>query len=334
MALSQAQIIRIAAPLIFSLTASIASAADDLSYWYVGGKIGWSHFHNGCEAQAESCDKDSGGWGAQLGYRATEHWAFEAQYLDFGDAVATYRESGQLNQYTGSMAGWTVALKGILPLTKKTELYGKVGSLYWDGEVKGPGSTRQDNDWAPMMAIGLDYHFSPRWSISAETQYADGVGSESIGGSNLFFTSVGVQYRFGPTQPQPQQKPTPPPPPPPAPVVLPAMHSEVHFAFDSATPLDEPPLTAVVDRLVRYPDARVIVKGYADATGPDAYNMKLSERRAEAIKAELVRQGVNPDQITVEGFGEQNPVLDNETAEHRAQNRRVHLYLPGLEVNP
>ena len=75
----------------------------------------------------------------------------------------------------------------------------------------------------------------------------------------------------------------------------------------------------------------VQITGYTDSTGPSAYNQKLSERRADAIKDLLVKQGVDPSKITILGMGERNPVADNATREGRAKNRRVEILFKGLE---
>jgi OOP family OmpA-OmpF porin len=68
---------------------------------------------------------------------------------------------------------------------------------------------------------------------------------------------------------------------------------------------------------------RVSIDGYTDSTGPEAYNLRLSERRADAIRDELVRMGVNPTMMQIRGHGEADPVASNRTPEGRKQNRRA-----------
>jgi len=89
----------------------------------------------------------------------------------------------------------------------------------------------------------------------------------------------------------------------------------------------------VLDRLAdeaKKMDLEVIIAvGHADWTGPAAYNQKLSERRAAAVKAYLVTKGVSPNRIYTEGKGETQPVADNKTREGRAKNRRVDVEIVG-----
>jgi OmpA-OmpF porin, OOP family len=67
------------------------------------------------------------------------------------------------------------------------------------------------------------------------------------------------------------------------------------------------------------------IVGHTDSIGSDAYNMRLSERRAQAVKSFLVSEGVNSSIIDVSGMGKRQPVASNETAEGRALNRRVEV---------
>lgn len=89
----------------------------------------------------------------------------------------------------------------------------------------------------------------------------------------------------------------------------------------SLTILDE----AVVTLTTRYPDAHVEVAGHADDSGSLGYNLRLSERRAAAVRQYLVTRGLDESRLTAEGYGESQPVGDNGTEEGRAQNRRVEL---------
>ena len=73
----------------------------------------------------------------------------------------------------------------------------------------------------------------------------------------------------------------------------------------------------------------IIATGHTDSIGSDAYNQKLSVRRAEAVKAYLVSKGIDSKKIFTEGKGEKQPVADNKTKEGRAKNRRVVIEVVG-----
>ena len=101
------------------------------------------------------------------------------------------------------------------------------------------------------------------------------------------------------------------------------------FAFDSAE--INPNALQLVNRLAnvmeQYPDLNVAVVGYTDNTGNFNYNIKLSERRANAIVRQLVKDGVSADRLAGVGVGPLNPIASNDTEEGRAQNRRVEFVL-------
>jgi len=107
------------------------------------------------------------------------------------------------------------------------------------------------------------------------------------------------------------------------------------FAIDSANiqPDGLQTLQEVAGVLNRYPETKVIVKGYTDCTGREEYNQQLSERRANSVRNVLLGERVEPPRITAIGFGEQFPVASNDTESGRQQNRRVELeIIPTEEV--
>ena len=101
------------------------------------------------------------------------------------------------------------------------------------------------------------------------------------------------------------------------------------FAFDSAelTTQARSELSALMGKLSSADVLSVKVIGYTDSQGSDAYNQKLSERRASSVAAYLLSQGLAPEKLTSQGLGESQPVADNATEEGRAQNRRVELHI-------
>jgi OOP family OmpA-OmpF porin len=99
----------------------------------------------------------------------------------------------------------------------------------------------------------------------------------------------------------------------------------VNFEYNSAalTVASNAPLDTVADGLKKHQRVKVEIQGHSDSTGGLAYNMKLSQRRADSVRDYLVHSGVNADQLTTKGYGPTQPIASNKTAEGRAQNRRV-----------
>ncbi|HMN47038.1 MAG TPA: OmpA family protein [Povalibacter sp.] len=191
-----------------------------------------------------------------------------------------------------------------------------------------------------------------RWSdAGAENDLVDYIGT------------IGFQFSFGSPAPKPVAAPEPapapvaptPPPPPPPPgdedkdgVLDPADQCPgtpagvavdakgcprqgsitlegVTFETNSAnlTSDSRGVLDAVATDLKKYPNLRIELQGHTDSSGSDAYNLKLSQQRAESVRGYLVQQGVAASQLAARGYGETQPIDDNGTAEGRLHNRRV-----------
>ena len=101
--------------------------------------------------------------------------------------------------------------------------------------------------------------------------------------------------------------------------------------FDYNSSVLKPGAYAEIDRLVRilkeYPQTRIRIEGHTDSVGSEEFNLRLSERRARAVRDLLVSRGVSPSRITVMGFGESRPRASNDTAYGRQLNRRVEIYI-------
>ena len=80
-----------------------------------------------------------------------------------------------------------------------------------------------------------------------------------------------------------------------------------------------------VEVLKKNPSVTVEIEGHTDSVGSDGYNQALSERRAESVRAYFVSSGISAQRISTRGFGESKPIVSNETAEGRAQNRRIDI---------
>lgn len=191
------------------------------------------------------------------------------------------------------------------------------------------------NDKGEGFAIGggFDYELTPGNLLGLfirRDQSSMRAARNSTNDLTYLLTGLSYQHRF-----------LPPPPPPPAPVVAEAppppappqkkkiVLRGVHFDFDKANIRAdaEPILDAAAATLQAEQPVDIVVEGHTDSIGTEQYNQALSVRRATAVRDYLQKKGIAADRMTIKGYGEDRPVASNDTAEGRAQNRRVELHV-------
>jgi OOP family OmpA-OmpF porin len=103
----------------------------------------------------------------------------------------------------------------------------------------------------------------------------------------------------------------------------------VNFEHNSAalTVASHPALDAIADGLKKHPRLKIEIQGHTDSTGSPPYNLKLSQKRADSVRTYLLEKGANEDQLVAKGYGQTQPVASNKTADGRAKNRRVVMYV-------
>ncbi len=193
--------------------------------------------------------------------------------------------------------------------------------------VQADGHSGRDQSTLAIAGAGVKYYFTNNLYARAgvEADYAIDNGKWD------YSALVGLGVNFGgnagaaapaPT-PAPAPEPTPEPEAPVAQVVR--VELDVKFDFDKSVvkPNSYGDVKNLADFMAQYPATNVEVAGHTDSVGPDAYNQKLSQRRADAVKQVLVKDGVAPSRVTAVGYGESRPVADNATEAGRAVNRRV-----------
>ena len=107
----------------------------------------------------------------------------------------------------------------------------------------------------------------------------------------------------------------------------------VNFDFNSATLTStaKANLDKLITVLKNNPDTNINIYGYTDSVGSDSYNLTLSGKRADAVKAYLTSKGVASSRLFTQGMGEANPVASNDTDAGRAKNRRVEFAITANE---
>jgi len=187
----------------------------------------------------------------------------------------------------------------------------------------------------PGLSLTVDYRFMGlAGNRNLGTSGVVGYGGKTYPVSNIPASStlsnnfnnsllVGVRYAFGVT----------PPPPPPAPAPVPAAAASrsylVFFDWDKAVLTDR--AKAIVAEAAanskKVATTKIEVNGYTDTSGTASYNMGLSVRRAQAVAAELVKDGVPKQEIMIHGFGETHPLVPTGPNVREPQNRRVEIIL-------
>jgi len=92
-------------------------------------------------------------------------------------------------------------------------------------------------------------------------------------------------------------------------------------------PVSYPILNEVADVLTKRTKINIRIEGHTDSRGGDAYNKRLSQKRAESVRTYLIGQGLSPDRLTAVGYGEERPIEDNATEDGRERNRRVEFHI-------
>jgi len=180
------------------------------------------------------------------------------------------------------------------------------------------------------LIAGPDERRSRKWTPRKYSQEVFYFRRESPGTANLVLDQ---KYWSKPmiltvVDVSPTPAPPPPPPPPPSPPVKQKLVLRgVHFDFNEtsirrgdAAVLDEAVMT-----MKENPNAVINVNGYCDSIGSEVYNLRLSEYRGNAVANYLLNSGILATQLRVNGYGKTGFVATNNTAEGRAQNRRVEL---------
>jgi OOP family OmpA-OmpF porin len=177
-----------------------------------------------------------------------------------------------------------------------------------------------------------------RGLVLSQAVLLSAVGLAGCGGVTVFQdqTPVAVMGTLPPPPPAPEPEPEPEPPPR---VELKEdriqINEKIQFEYNSAKILEvsHSLLNEVADVIKKTPRIKTIqIEGHASSDGADDYNLKLSDRRAKAVRTYLLTQGVAPETLVAKGFGETKPIADNNTEAGREKNRRVEFNILKQEV--
>lgn len=311
--------------------ASVAQAAPQENTFYAGVKAGQASFHDGISKNSVIASKlganygynrNSFTYGVFGGYQILNRdnlgLAVELGYDDFGRAKA--RQAGKtVAKHTNH--GTHLSLKGSYEVLNGLDVYGKAGVALVRSDYKfydAANGARKHADGrhslrtSGLFAVGAEYAVLPELAVRLEYQWLTRVGkyrTQETNNSSVDYNpwigsiNAGVSYRFGQGA---------------APVVAAPevvsktfnLNSDVTFAFGKANlkPQAQAALDGIYGEIAQVNSAKVAVAGYTDRIGSDAFNVKLSQQRAETVANYFVAKGVSADAISATGYGKANPV--------------------------
>ncbi|KJY82967.1 hypothetical protein TW81_12270 [Vibrio galatheae] len=270
---------------------------------YIGARAGYNRIEHNCTPDFSSCDDSDAGFGLFTGYNFNSWFALELAATDYQD----YKTMLNQRPVQYDVEGYDITMKLTAPITKSVAGYVRLGGSRLDIDRVADFEMPDESGWTPMAALGMEYRLAPMVSLRAEYQYLD-----DVAGNQSHFSSLGISYHFGKTMTTKAVESIEPietellvvekPKIKAEPVVLPQL-PVLYFEFDSATLSEENKnkLEQVVKFTTEYPETHIWVSGFTDQIGADAYNKRLSQRRADAVADYLVLRGVQ--NVNAQGKG-------------------------------
>jgi len=352
----------------FAAVSAPVAAADEAG-WYAGISIGQSRANVDAERIASqlrgssltmtSIEDDEQDWGYKLfgGYKFNRHLAVEGGYFNLGkfDFTAQTLPTGSLSG-AAKFQGLNLDAVGILPVTEKLALLGRVGAIYTETKssysgtgavsllnaagVNAVGAQNPDKTEASYKyGFGVQYDFTRALGLRGEWEryrVNDAVGNKG----DIDMWLVGLVYTFGR-----EEKAAPAAAPAPAPVaaaapvlvVVPVVVAtqqycsilDIQFEINQSTVQreSEEKLEKVVTFMRKYPDTTAVIEGHTDEVGSSADNMRLSQTRADNAVSYIARRGINRSRLQAVGYGETRPIADNSTEIGKRLNRRLNAVI-------
>lgn len=350
---------------VLALPVAAEDDAESSGHLYVGGSTGYF------KPDTDRFGGNTRSLGTQLGYQFNDRWAVETGYqmdafgpgkddlkiydLQFvrfwGEQVRILLEFGythvnlDANGPDDATAGFHIGTGLSAFVTDNLELRGDIKLI----------QTKNEGLLDGMGTVSLNYHFGrtraalmeenepvlgssvePAEEALAPIQYREPIEAEEVPVAEQAPAVVEEPAPVVAEEPAPVPVVAPAPAPQPAPAAVVAVPTTVHTLvnFDSDS-LDlnaryGQQLDQISSEIVST-NSKAVVEGHTDSEGSPRYNKVLSADRAIVVKRELKKRGVNGDDLSIVGYGEERPVATNDTAEGRAQNRRVEVKVYGKQ---
>lgn len=337
------------------LVAGNAVASNHDNPWYVGGRIGATHYSDFEQSQSgrENKDNDDIGGGLFLGFNINDWFAIETGYTYLGEFEIG--DNASVINHAGEVVG-----KFTWEATEDFDVFAKAGIYGYQAKGNDDISELRKKGLDGTLGLGAEYHFTEDFSARLEYQFYNELAIQENNNEitwDAHLLALGLVYSWGKPEAIVIQD---------APVTQAVEVEEVveeimeekiepvvvvveekkaievenataEIYFDtksnsiSAESIAQ--LQPIINHLSDHPSATIIAVGHTDSRGSEASNQKLSERRAEALSNFLVEEySIDPARISYSGEGEHSPIADNETKEGQAKNRRVSVFSPSFFV--
>jgi OOP family OmpA-OmpF porin len=265
--------------------------------------------------------------GLRLGYNITKYVGIEgyAHYVPTRiQSVGQGYSSDYWDSNTGqSMHALGYGIEGVVNLLPDRNiipfLAAGIGGIHYSRANEDTTDNRY-NKFAVSYGGGLKWFFAENWAVRGDVRHVMNFDSFH---NNLLGT-IGLTYAFGGRR----AAAPPAPAPEPAAEAIEKGRTTLDVKFDFDKSVIKKGYYGDIDNLVsvmkQYPETNVALEGHTDSVGSDAYNKRLSQRRADVVKQYMVEKGgIEANRLNAIGYGEERPIASNATAEGRAQNRRT-----------
>ncbi|HHP0478622.1 TPA: OmpA family protein [Vibrio campbellii] len=303
--------------ILFSISSPLLASNDGL---YVGIDFGRGYFSNGGNVGSTKSERHESSFGLNLGYHYDENLKWEAAYHYLGNPFAEY----SVGEVDASFHQGQVIAKYGFPQGEFYP-YFKTGVSVWWGESHGL-NTASSNGFSPVFAGGLTYSLNDKFKLKGEYQFTPSIGSTGMGHADHHMFVAGVIWELskpkkevaGDIQTEIIR---------PVTFVINEYESQTLFGHDSSELLYTSSLDKVIGFLSNNVDTKATITGHTDSDGSEKHNQGLSEKRATKVFDYMTSNGIEPERIQVIGLGETSPIADNSTAEGKAMNRRVEIFV-------
>lgn len=358
--------------LLSSMIPFAASAQQELDPWYLGGGIGINNYEPNCDQKTmQICGEDNPyAWDVFGGYLFNEYIGAELGYRNLGRAEWIDYDN-KFNDV--GVKGTSLGMVTFYPMSDGWSLSAEAGVMsYLISNNKQQGSEYySDSGYSPYFGAGVGYNLTENMKLQAKYRRYEGLDEDKLNTLAMESNYWGLElsYRFGHAKvviPAPAPAPVMEPKPmdsdmdgvtddmdqcpnTPAGHKVDAkgcsLYSEITHSlaieakFDNNSSVVKGESYSEVEKLADfmklYPHTNVKINGHASNVGAPAYNMTLSQKRADAIAKILTdRYGISAARVSTQGYGVTMPLIQGNSAEAHAANRRIEAQISVQETTP